>query len=64
MDRTALADIYHQLDALETRKIDSVTFRPRTDLSFLPVAVTLVLSLAFQALRLVRLPATMRRVRS
>ena len=33
MDRAGLADIYRRLDAIESRQIDIVTARPRTDCS-------------------------------
>lgn len=52
MDRGQLADIYKRLDAIETRKIDTVTYRPKTDLYWLPLLGLLALSLGFQSLSL------------
>jgi Ca-activated chloride channel family protein len=49
MDRNQLADIYRQLDEIETRKVDVVTFRPKTDLYWLPLLGLLAVSLGFQA---------------
>lgn len=46
MDRTELAGIYEQLDAIETRKVDTVSHRPRRDLYFWPLAGALFVSLA------------------
>jgi Ca-activated chloride channel homolog len=56
MDREQLADIYRRLDEIETRKVDTVTFRPKTDLFWVPLAAMTVLSMLAQAVRLVRLP--------
>lgn len=52
LDREELAGIYRRLDAVETRRIDTVTFRPRTDLYWLPLALALLLSMGAQALGL------------
>jgi Ca-activated chloride channel family protein len=52
MDRAGLADIYRRLDAIETREVDSVSARPRTDLFWWPLALALVLTLGAQAARL------------
>ena len=38
-----LADIYRQLDAIETRKVDTVSFQPRTELFWLPLLALAVL---------------------
>jgi Ca-activated chloride channel family protein len=62
MDREQLADIYRRLDEIETRKVDTVTFRPKTDLFWMPLAAMTLLSMLAQAVRLARLPR--RRVRS
>jgi len=56
MDREQLADIYRRLDQTETRKFDTVTFRPRTDLFWVPLAAMTLLSMLAQAVRLLRLP--------
>jgi Ca-activated chloride channel family protein len=52
LDRKQLDEIYARLDAIETRKVDSVTFRPKRDLYWLPLAAALVLSMIAQAVRL------------
>jgi Ca-activated chloride channel family protein len=56
MDRAGLKDIYTKLDAIETRKVDTVSFRPRNDIYWMPLAAALLLSLGFEALRHLRLP--------
>lgn len=43
-DREQLAGIYDQLDKIETRKVDLVSFQPRTDLFYIPVVAALLLS--------------------
>ena len=52
LDRTELAGIYEQLDEIETRKVESVSHRPRRDLYFWPLAAALLISLAAHAWRL------------
>lgn len=54
LDRAQLADIYRRLDEIETRHIDTVSFRPRRDIYWVPLAAMLVLSMAAQALFLLR----------
>jgi Ca-activated chloride channel family protein len=54
LDRSQLADIYTRLDAIETRKTDTVSFRPKTDLFWWPLALIAVLTMAFRAIRLAR----------
>lgn len=44
-DRDELAGIYDELDRLDTREIETVSFRPRQDLYWWPLAGFLVLSL-------------------
>lgn len=51
-DRTGLADIYRRLDAIEPRKVETVSFRPKIDLFWLPLAAIVLLSFGFQILRL------------
>ena len=46
MDREELAGIYDQLDQIETREINTVSYRPRRALYFWPLAAALLLSLA------------------
>lgn len=60
LDRQKLADIYTKLDAVETRKVDTVSFQPKVELYWLPLAGLAVLTMLFQAFRLVRLPHTRR----
>jgi Ca-activated chloride channel family protein len=58
LDRNELADIYRRLDQVETRKVDTVTFRPRSELFWLPLLAMTVLSMLLQMPwpSLVRLP--------
>jgi len=56
MDRQQLATIYDKLDQIETRKVDTVTFRPKTELYWIPLGALVVLSMLGQALLLVRWP--------
>ena len=44
LDRAQLADIYTRLDQIETRKVDTVSFRPKTDFFWLPLLVAMFLS--------------------
>ncbi len=44
-DRAQLAGIYAELDRIETRKVDVVSYRPRRDLFFWPLLAALLLSL-------------------
>lgn len=52
LDRSQLAQIYDRLDAIETRKVDSVSFRPKRDLYWLPLAAALILSIFTQGILL------------
>lgn len=54
LDRDQLAGIYQRLDQIETRRIDTVSFQPRRDIYWMPLAAALALSLAMQMLRLLR----------
>ena len=45
-DRDRLVGIYDQLDEIETREVEVVSYRPRTDLFYLPLAIALLISLA------------------
>jgi len=45
LDRTQLSDIYARLDRIETRKVDTVSFRPKTDFFWLPMLVAVLLSM-------------------
>ena len=51
MDRSELAGIYHTLNSIETRQVQQVSYRPRQDLFFWPVAVGLLISLTTHAWR-------------
>jgi Ca-activated chloride channel family protein len=51
-DRGELQSIYDQLDQLETRKIQSVSHRPRRDIYWWPLAAGLLVSLAYLAVGL------------
>jgi len=53
LDRAELGQIYGKLDEIETRKIETVTFRPRRDIFWLPLAAALILTLLAQAIGLV-----------
>jgi len=46
-DRTSLEAIYDTLDQLETRKVETVTYRPRLDLFHWPLGIALILVLAY-----------------
>jgi Ca-activated chloride channel family protein len=52
LDRAQLADIYTRLDEIETRKTDTVSFRPKTDLFWWPLAFLTVLTMMFRSIRL------------
>lgn len=56
LDREALAEIYRRLDDIEARKVETVSFQPRVELFWIPLAALALLSMLFQALRLVRWP--------
>ena len=46
-DRQQLEDIYDTLDRLETRKVETISHRPRVDLFHWPLAGALVISLVY-----------------
>lgn len=48
LNRNELEQIYVQLDALDTREIESVSYRPRHDLYFWPLGFAILSSLLFQ----------------
>jgi Ca-activated chloride channel family protein len=56
MDRQQLATIYDKLDRIETRKVDTITFRPKTELYWIPLGALVILSMLGQALLLIRWP--------
>ena len=41
LDRDQLSEIYRRLDEIETRRIDTVSFRPRRDMYWIPLALGL-----------------------
>ena len=45
LNRQDLVQVYDRLDQLETRKVNTVSSRPRRDIYYWPLAVALVLSL-------------------
>ena len=49
MDREELEDVYRRLDELDTRKIETVSHRPKRDLFHWPLTAFFVLSLAYYA---------------
>lgn len=49
LDRSELAHIYDRLDAIEARKIDTVSFRPKTDIYWIPLAAGLLLAMLAEA---------------
>ncbi|MBS7698378.1 MULTISPECIES: VWA domain-containing protein [unclassified Chelatococcus] len=51
LDRAELAGIYARLDAVETRKVETVVFQPKIDLFWLPLAALTLFSMLVQALR-------------
>ena len=53
-DREELEAIYTELDALDTREVESVSYRPRTDLFHWPLAAMLLVSISGQTNRLRR----------
>lgn len=56
LDRDELEGVYRRLDEIEARKVETVSFQPRLELYWLPLAALALLSMAAQALRLVRWP--------
>jgi len=56
LNRDELAGIYATLDKIEARKVETVTFRPRLELYWIPLAVLMCVSMLVQAMRLVRIP--------
>lgn len=49
-DREQLAGIYDQLDRIETRQVDVVSYRPKQDLFYWPLLAALLLSVGEKAL--------------
>ena len=61
LDRAELSDIYRRLDQIETRKVDTVSFQPRTELFWVPLLALAAFSMLVQALLLMRWPRALRR---
>lgn len=53
-DREELSGIYEELDKLETRQVDVISHRPRTDLFFWPLLAALLVSVLEKCLYLLR----------
>jgi Ca-activated chloride channel family protein len=54
LDRRQLAEIYARIDAVEARKVDTVSFQPKVELFWLPLAGLTVLPMIALALQLLR----------
>jgi len=54
LNRDELEGIYAQIDALDTREVETVSFRPRRELFIWPLAVVVLLTLLFQSWLLFR----------
>jgi len=48
MDRAQLSEIYTRLDQIETRKVDTVSFRPKIDFYWLPLMVAVLLAMLIE----------------
>lgn len=46
-DRDELKDVYETLDKLDTREIESISYRPKQDLFYWPLAVIMLISLLY-----------------
>lgn len=49
-DRASLEEVYETLDQLETRKVETVTYRPRRDLFHWPLGIGLIMALVYHLL--------------
>ena len=54
-DRDQLAEIYQELDKIETRTVETISHRPRRDIYYWPLLVMLVLSLGEKTVAVVRM---------
>ena len=52
-DRADLAQIYTELDQIDTREVETISHRPRRDLFHWPLAIVMVMSLLYHLLYLV-----------
>ncbi|WP_227021308.1 vWA domain-containing protein [Oceaniferula marina] len=48
LDRDQLENIYQEIDALDTRKAETISYRPRRDLYVWPLATAIILAILFQ----------------
>jgi Ca-activated chloride channel family protein len=53
-DREKLEGIYAEIDRIETRKVDTISFRPRLDLFHMPLALALIFSMGYHFFAAVR----------
>jgi len=51
LDRDQLDDIYTQIDAMDTREAETISYRPRRELYIWPLGFVLLLTLLFQSFR-------------
>ena len=56
LDNAQLSEIYKRLDAIEARKVDTVSFQPRVELFWAPLAALLLFSMLTQDLALLSYP--------
>jgi Ca-activated chloride channel family protein len=65
LDREQLEGIYRRLDEIETRRIETISYRPKRDLYWMPLAAALLLGMGAAAVILQRgrrsAPASRRR---
>lgn len=61
-DRESLEGVYETLDQLETRKVETVTWRPRRDLFHWPLGIVLIAALVYHLLMAWRSSRRWRRV--
>ncbi len=54
MNRKELEEIYKKLDELETRQVEIISFRPKTDLFFWPLGVFFVLGILFHGVMVLK----------
>ena len=54
IDRTSLHEIYSEIDKIDTRKLETVSHRPRKDIYFWPLSMFLILTVTYQVVNLNR----------
>lgn len=62
-DREKLEGIYAEIDRIETRKVDTISFRPRLDLFHMPLALALIISMGYHIITVVRRQHQIRRLK-